>query len=79
MPFFTLIMGGEWAYSRIFAFYARQLPYFEHIKGKEMKKWCICPRGVANWSWGGVIKDKADKNEEINPWGMWNTLKVWWL
>ena len=28
MPFFTLIMGGAWAYSRIFASYTCELLYF---------------------------------------------------
>ena len=40
--------------SLIFASYAHELPYFEHFKGKKMKKWLLCPREGAAWQreWG---------------------------
>jgi hypothetical protein len=44
--------------SRIFASYAHELPYFEHFKGKKMKKWSLYPWAVAAWRREGFLKEK---------------------
>jgi hypothetical protein len=43
--------------SRIFASYAHELPYFEHFKGKKMKKWLLYPREMAAWRREGFWKE----------------------
>ena len=48
--------------SRIFASYAHELPYFEHFKGKKMKKWLLYPREVATWQ-----REWGEENERNKP------------
>ena len=48
--------------SRIFASYAHELPYFEHFKGKKMKKRLLYPREVATWQ-----REWGEENERNKP------------
>lgn len=58
MPFFTPIMGARGHTSRIFASYAHELPYFEHFKGKKMKKVAFIPTRDGSLATGRVLEGK---------------------